>query len=471
MKRIALTCAALGLLIACAREQAPPAPPPNVVLVVAHGFGVGAWSLARLSMQAAAESLALDSADSFGFLATDGDGALVLAAERAVDAWSRGEDAQRHEDTRAARAPAPPLARSLADAARAFGLVTTGRVTGDAAALLLGVRDRGEGDASREEDERALELLAGKPRVMLGGGRRHFLPQASEGLRQDERDLLAEAARRGWSVVDTLPDSVDVGGPLLGLFTESRYPHELDRANEPTLEEMTLAALRHLNASGEPWFLLVEEGCLDAAARDHDAAGLAADARRLDRAVAAILERVDRSQTLVVVVGGLARAAPAVLAGAHPESLSVVSSSVERLEWRIFGTGFQGTPEELERIALPALDQEARHTGLSSQDLDHLLTSSRRSDRKSVLGTILSRRFGIAFLAPEDQARDGAEEGLLAELVPIRAWGPRAPELTGIRTHAQLGRWLREVLELPVADSELAPGPGAIDTTGTTAVG
>ena len=129
MKRIALTCAALGLLIACAREQAPPAPPPNVVLVVAHGFGVGAWSLARLSASAAQEPLplALDSADSFGFLATGDDGALVFAAERAVDAWSRGEEAQRSEDTRAARAPAPPLAESLADASRTFGLVRATR--------------------------------------------------------------------------------------------------------------------------------------------------------------------------------------------------------------------------------------------------------------------------------------------------------------------------------------------------------
>ncbi len=472
MKRIPPTCAALLLLFACARELPPPAPAPapNVVLVVANGFGVGAWSLARLTAQAAGESLALDSADSYGFLATGGPGALVLDAAAVADAWSRGETGAQSEEAGIAGSRASPLGRSLAEAGRSLGVVTTARVTGDLATLWIGSLDRSEG-AANLEDERAGELLALRPHVIFGGGRRHFLPRASGGVRQDGRDLLAEASRAGWSVVDALPDSADGGESLLGLFTDSRYPHELDRAGEPGLEEMTRVALEQLRAAGEPWFLLVEEGCLDAAARDHDAAGLAADARELDRAVASVLERVDRSRTLVILVGGLARAAPAVLADAHPESLSVVSSSVERLEWRIFGAGFQGTPEELERVALPALDQEARHTGLSSQDLDRLLTSSRRSERKAVLGTILSRRFGIAFLPPEDQAREGGEDGALAELVPVRAWGPRAAELNGIRTHAELGRWLREALELPVAEREPSAAPGAIDTTGTTAVG
>jgi hypothetical protein len=450
MKRIPPTCAALLLLFACARElpPPPPAPAPNVVLIVANGFGVGAWSLARLTAQAAGERLALDSADSYGFLAAD------VESEGAGKAGSR----------------TPPLRQSLAEAGRAMGVVTTARVTGDVATLWIGSLDRGESGASLE-DERARELIALRPRVMFGGGRRHFLPRDSQGVRQDGRDLLAAAARAGWNVVDALPDSADGRKPLLGLFSDSRYPQELDRGGEPGLEEMTRIALEQLRGAGEPWFLLVEEGCLDAAARDHDAASLAADSGELDRAVATILEHVDRSRTLVVAVGGRARAAPAVLADAHPESLSVVSSSVERLEWRIFGAGFHGTPEELERIALPVLDREARHTGLSFQDLDRLLTSSRRSERKAVLGTILSRRFGIAFLALEDQAREGGEEGVLAELVPVRAWGPRAGELNGIRTHAELGRWLRDVLELPVAEHEPAEAPRAIDTTGTTAVG
>jgi alkaline phosphatase len=34
--------------------------------------------------------------------------------------------------------------------------------------------------------------------------------------------------------------------------------------------------------------------------------------------------------------------------------------------------------------------------------------------------------------------------------VPVRAWGVRASEVHGIRDHAALGRWLADVLRLPV---------------------
>jgi hypothetical protein len=83
-------------------------------------------------------------------------------------------------------------------------------------------------------------------------------------------------------------------------------------------------------------------------------------------------------------------------------------------------------------------------------------------DRAAALGTIVSRRFGIAFIPVEDHVRSTEVNGHTAELVAVRAWGPRASEVSALRDHAQLGLWLRDVLGVRSAP---------IDTTKTPPVG
>ena len=100
--------------------------------------------------------------------------------------------------------------------------------------------------------------------VVMGGGRRHFLPKdvafnsadavsEIEGDRTDSRDLTAEwltsypngsyvMDQTGFETLDTESD-----GPILGLFNESHMQYEADRVNdiagEPSLTEMTQKAI------------------------------------------------------------------------------------------------------------------------------------------------------------------------------------------------------------------------------------
>ncbi|MCA9751083.1 MAG: hypothetical protein KC591_02750, partial [Gemmatimonadetes bacterium] len=184
------------------------------------------------------------------------------------------------------------------------------------------------------------------------------------------------------------------------------------------------------------------------ACHDHDGPSVAHDGLRLDRAIAAILGEVDLDSTLVVLLADHATDSPAFLEWAHPESLDVVSMSVERMETRIFSGPWRGTPRALEAKALPVLDEGARQTGLTSGDIDRLLVAESGYDRRTALGDAISRRLGISFIAYEDHLASSQVHGHTGELVPIRAWGRGAEAVLGIHRHDEIGRWLREVLEV-----------------------
>jgi alkaline phosphatase len=322
------------------------------------------------------------------------------------------------------------------------------------------------------EDSIAEQLVRAAPDVAIGGGLAHFLPEGGGGTRGDARNLLAEAERAGIAVLRTWESPLPTSKKILALLSPSHTPHELDRRETPDLAELVAAAIDRLESTKKPWFLLVEEGHIDLSGHDHDAAGLAANTLRLDRCVAEIRRRVDPARTLVVLTADHATSSPSILEFARPESLAVATMSVEAMEERIFSGGaWVGTPRGLEAQAVETLDPGTRHTGLRPDDLDALLTAPTKSDRSAALGTIVSRRFGIAFLPLEDRERSTKVHGHTAELVAVRAWGPRAAEVRGLRDHAALGRWLRDVLGVTRRD---APGlsdspargrlPASIDT-------
>lgn len=450
---LAAALALAGRAGGCARDAASPSPPPepsvpSVVLFVGDGFGVGAWNVGREYARSRGELLELDDARHVGFLETRCAGELVTDSAAASTAWATGELGRRFAIGSRDVPPRPNLFERLHDAGRAYGLVTTARVTGGTPAPFY-AREANRYDKGAEEDV-ARQLLAVPPTVVIGGGRRHFRTVEAGGTRTDGRDLLEEARDAGVAVLEELTLPLPTDRPVLALLAGSSCPHETDRREEPDLKDLVLAAIDRLAAERKPWFLLVEEGRIENACRDHDGPSLARDVVRLDRAVRAVLDRVDPESTLVVVTATHATDNPTLRAAAHPESLDVVSMSVERMERRIFGgIPWRGTPRSLEERALPVLDAGARHTGLEAGDLDRLLTAKNDRERATALGHAISRRFGISFLSYRDHLASPEVRGKTSEPVPVRAWGVRADEVEGTRDHARFGLWLADVMRLP----------------------
>lgn len=443
--RFGLLAALLAAAPACGGPGTPPVGradrPTNVVLVVGDGFGVGAWGVGRAYLAARGERSVLDDAPHTGFVDTRSADALVTDSAAAATAWATGR-AGRNDVVGEAGAPA--LFERLAKAGRPAGLVTTARVTHATPAPFYARADHRD-----HEEEIARQLVAALPAVTIGGGRRAFLPAGAGGARKDGADLLAAAREAGAFVSDSLVVPLPKDAPALLLLADSHLPHDVDAAGTPDLADLVTAAIARLEAEGPGWFLLVEEGRIDQAGHEHDAASLARDVARLDRAVGAILRAVDLKRTLVVVTADHATGNPNLHENAHPESLDVVTRSVEAMERRIFPEDrWTGTPAALEERALPILVEGAAHPGLAARDVDRLLTAANRYDRRAALGTAISRRFGVVFMDWEDHVASAEVNGHTGEPVPLRAWGVRAADAAGTRDHAALGRWLADVLGL-----------------------
>lgn len=155
--------------------------------------------------------------------------------------------------------------------------------------------------------------------VFMGGGRANFLPSTLvdpeypnlKGARADGRDLTREWAEAGSSrrVVTDLAGfrgvNFDSDVQVLGLFEPSHMQYEADRASdragEPSLADLTRAAITRLSRNPKGYVLMVEAGRIDHAHHAGNAARALADTAALDEAVAAAMAASDPRDTLIIV--------------------------------------------------------------------------------------------------------------------------------------------------------------------------
>ncbi|KAI5633720.1 alkaline phosphatase domain-containing protein [Phthorimaea operculella] len=183
---------------------------------------------------------------------------------------------------------------------RDAGIVTTTRVThASPAGTFAHTAERDwESDADVAEDcadvpsdarqeDIALQLVHSYPgnqfKVILGGGRGVFLPnttideEGSPGKRLDGRNLIEEwqqvqkesgiNAQYVWHRSELLAATSNPPDKLLGLFESGhmKYHLQADPHSEPTLAELTEAAIKVLSRNPKGFFLFVEGGLIDKA--------------------------------------------------------------------------------------------------------------------------------------------------------------------------------------------------------------
>ncbi|GHE96155.1 alkaline phosphatase [Thalassotalea profundi] len=158
--------------------------------------------------------------------------------------------------------------------------------------------------------------------VVMGGGRRHFLPKDAafnsadavssvEGDRTDSRNLITEwqgQYPQGSYIMDKAGfDSLNTSttSRLFGLFNESHMQYEADRENdiagEPSLAEMTAKAIDILDNNEKGFFLSVESGRIDHAHHAGNAYNALKDAIELSKAVQVAVDATDDEDTLIIV--------------------------------------------------------------------------------------------------------------------------------------------------------------------------
>jgi len=257
--------------------------------------------------------------------------ALITGVKTAAGLLSLSQRAVRGDVTTVAGNELATIVEQAERRGLSTGLVTTTRVThATPAGLYAHSPERWWEDDSllppdtasagfKDIARQLIEFPAGDGmEVVLGGGRRGFLPAETAdpeyadrtGQRLDGRDLTAEWAAEPdaayvWNAEQLA--SLDLGrtSRLLGLFEPTHLRYETERqddpAGEPSLTEMTRAAIRLLAPNRKGFFLLVEAGRIDHGHHDGNAYRALTETLELARAVRAAREMTDARRTLIVV--------------------------------------------------------------------------------------------------------------------------------------------------------------------------
>ena len=179
------------------------------------------------------------------------------------------------------------------------------------------------------ENEIAVDLLKNKVDLLLGGGLRHWIPQASSpqdtalvtllnepslaitSKRKDARNLLAEAKSAQYSLAFNAQQLNQIrSGKVLGLFSSSAMLDGIAYSTckaagtcvQPGLADMTRKALDLLATDKDGFFLMIEGGQIDWAGHNNDAGDLLHQMLKFDEAVQAVYNWVkDRNDTLVLI--------------------------------------------------------------------------------------------------------------------------------------------------------------------------
>ena len=227
------------------------------------------------------------------------------------------------DDCEAAAAnPVTLLSELMSEGGRSVGIVSTARLTHATPAAVYAR------SANRDWEEDTLipegcdqldiasqlveQMNAGVIDLALGGGRQNFIPagtmdaEGEEGHRGDGRNLPDEIAGDSGAYVQTQEefdaiDTATVEAPVLGLFEPSHMLYEADRSGEPSLSEMTQAAIEVLSRNEEGYYLMVEAGRVDHALHDGNLARAVRDGRAFAEAIALADELTDDADTLIVV--------------------------------------------------------------------------------------------------------------------------------------------------------------------------
>ena len=207
----------------------------------------------------------------------------------------------------------------MSSAGKSVGIVSTARIThATPAAVYAKTANRNwEGDAPEGCADIASQLIdamkAGTVDLAMGGGRRYFMPadvatdEGGKGRRKDANNLVEAAKSAGmqyaWNTDTFKGLKLDGKTPVLGLFEDShmKYEHDRDAAEEPSLSDMTKAAIEYLANNKNGYYLEIEAGRVDHANHDGNLYRTLTDGVEFARAVAMADEMTDDADTLIIV--------------------------------------------------------------------------------------------------------------------------------------------------------------------------
>ena len=355
--------------------------------------------------------------------------AIVTGTKTRMGVLSVAPAVARRDCAAALAAPAATLVEIAESAGLATGVVSTARFTHATPAATYAHSPERDWESDAKLPESALaqgcsdiarqfvEFPFGDGiEVALGGGRRNFLPQSASdpedpglrGARKDGRDLVREWRQRHpdgryvWNAAQLAALDLSRTRRLFGLFEADHmnYEHERarDRGGEPSLAEMTRAAISVLRANPRGYVLVVEGGRIDHGHHAGNAFRALDETIAFSDAVRAAREATDGTDTLVLVTAdhghtlafsGYSRRGNAILGKAvgsvREENTSAYAKDALGLPYTTLsyanGPGYQGGsdrqaqgPKRFPHVAAGAQPSAGRAdlTDVDTEDPDYL---------------------------------------------------------------------------------------------------
>ena len=344
-----LSCAAL--IVGCVvSTDSPPAQPStaenvarNVILFIGDGMGVSTVTAARIfdgqsqGMSGEEHVLAFETFPHVALVKTYNTNQQVSDSAGTATAMMSGiktragvinisPDARRRACQDALDLPLKPLGVMAKVQGKSVGVVTTTRLTHATPASVFAHSPERDWESDRylSESDWALGCrdiayqlthfdVEGGLDVVLGGGSAEFYGGEFDGNRVGEQDDLIQEwldAGSDRTYITTqdelarLQAAQKPGQQVLGTFSRSHMSYVAERTpdtTEPTLAEMTSAAIDLLAESEDGYFLMVEGGRIDHGHHDGKPGYALLETQAFVRAIEAALERVDIEETLVLV--------------------------------------------------------------------------------------------------------------------------------------------------------------------------
>ncbi len=292
--------------------------------MVPDGMGLASVTAARIFRNGPnGQGLHMETLSTIGYQRTHSANSATTDSAAAASAWASGEKFRNgeiscHDDNRDGKCeptPAPTILELARERGKSAGLVVTSTVThATPAAFGAHVPRRGcENEIARQY------IQVTGVEVILGGGTAKFnAPKANVDDCGTFGDFIVAARTRGYEVVytkDAMEEAVSRGTKkLLGLFARNGktpelfrvFPEEHYRVDEPTLPQMTAAALEILEKDQDGFFLLVEGSQIDWAGHDNNLPYQISETLAFDEAVKVVLDWINEEQrrkldTLVII--------------------------------------------------------------------------------------------------------------------------------------------------------------------------
>jgi len=277
-----------------------PIPVKNVILMIGDGMGFTHIVAARTVVLGAQGRLTIERLPVTGVI--DNYAADEFVSGSAATATSLATGYKTNEKMISVLpdgTPALTILEAVREKGLSTGLVATSTIThATPAAFAAHVINR------YHEAEIAEQLLKCKVNVLFGGGRALFRPGLSgyKFRRTDDRDLIEEARKAGYSYVETRDELLQLKAGtnyVLGLFNNGEMITEYPA---PTLAEMTEKALAILSQNEKGFFLMIEGSQIDWGSEDNDINYTIREQLYFDLAIqSAIRFAMNDEETLVVV--------------------------------------------------------------------------------------------------------------------------------------------------------------------------